>query len=66
MVWTDSDSEEENMLNINDLTVLNKNNRQTSYKTNEKLKITSANKEEWNLELEQVLPSLRVTIKLGM
>ncbi|XP_022171688.1 intraflagellar transport protein 57 homolog isoform X1 [Myzus persicae] len=64
MVWTDSDSDEENMLNINDLTALNKNKRQTSYKTNENLKTTSANKEEWNLELEQVLPSLRVTIKL--
>jgi hypothetical protein len=24
MVWTDSDSDEENMLNINDLSVLNK------------------------------------------
>ncbi|XP_025425877.1 intraflagellar transport protein 57 homolog isoform X2 [Sipha flava] len=63
MVWTDSDSDEENMLNINDLSVLNKVKRQTSHKTNKNL-IPSTNKEEWNLELEQVLPLLRVTIKL--
>lgn len=31
MVWTDSDSDEENMLNINDLTALNKvNNKYTT------------------------------------
>jgi len=31
MVWTDSDSDEENMLNINDLTALNKvNNKYTN------------------------------------
>lgn len=28
MVWTDSDSDEENMLNINDLTALNKVNNE--------------------------------------
>lgn len=28
MVWTDSDSDEENMLNVNDLTVLNRVNNE--------------------------------------
>jgi len=64
MVWTDSDEDEENMLDINDLSALNKIKRQKSHKINDNLKIPSTNKEEWNLELEQVLPSLRVTIKL--
>lgn len=86
MVWTDTDEDEENLFDVNDLTILNKVNninnniahfiyinisfqikKQKSNNTHRNLKIpsTTHNKEEWNLELEQVLPSLRVTIKLG-
>ncbi|VVC32770.1 Intra-flagellar transport protein 57 [Cinara cedri] len=64
MVWTNSDEDEENILDFNDLSVLNKIKRQKSHKPNESSKIPYTSKEEWNLELEQVLPSLRVTIKL--
>jgi len=64
MIWTDSDSDEKNMLDVNDLSISNKIKKQKSYKTNKNLKIASTNIEEWKLELEEVLPSLRVTIKL--
>ncbi|XP_050535827.1 intraflagellar transport protein 57 homolog isoform X3 [Daktulosphaira vitifoliae] len=63
MIWVDSSSDEENIINLNELSNLNKIKR-TRNKMNSNLKVPTTNKEEWNMEVEQVLPLLRLTIKL--
>ncbi|XP_050440668.1 intraflagellar transport protein 57 homolog isoform X2 [Adelges cooleyi] len=64
MIWTDTSTDEDNMIDINDLSTYNRIKKQKSLKACDHLKASTTNKEEWSLEVEQVLPSLRVTIKL--
>ncbi|XP_076043252.1 intraflagellar transport 57 [Oratosquilla oratoria] len=57
----EDDDEEENVLHINDLKNLTQNSSEISRP--EEILHSNTTSEEWNLELERVLPQLKVTVK---
>ncbi|XP_054263754.1 intraflagellar transport protein 57 homolog [Macrosteles quadrilineatus] len=64
MAAEDSDDDEDNLLHIDDLqNITNINKSLLESQKQEEMLESNTNSEEWRLELERVLPKLKVTIK---